>query len=471
VTSSNLSAVLQAAVASHKAGDLQSAVNGYRRVLAESPDHPDALNLCGVALSQSGDFEAAIPLLLKVLEQRPDFADAAFNLGVAYQHMGAYEESARVLKRVLDINPNHLKATWTYASVCHEVGEVKAAAQAFEKALSQQPASDPIRYQAGLFYLTCEDWKAGWQNYDARFEVIEAAKSARRAEPPPYWNGQPLEGCSLLAWTEQGLGEEVLAVSALANIVSDSVDVTLECSRRMVPIVQRSLPNVRVVSWDEHAEAISDRTEFDFQVPALELTSTWLEHLDDAVSSRSVIEPDAELKRSLRQKYETFADGRRIVGLSWFSRNKDFGARKSLPLADLAAAVNGEHIFFVSLQYGDHAQEVAELAKMSGIDVYIDSDIDAVADLDAAFAQCAAMDVIVTTSNSVAHMGGAMGVETWVLLSTGFASPWFWLRERPDSPWYPSVKLVRAQNPTKADNDWWLGPLTQLRSILQGLAD
>ncbi len=463
----SISDLLQQAVASHKAGDIAVAVKGYRHVLDKAPSHPDALNLCGVALSQLGDYDSAIPLLVKALDGRPDFTEAAYNLGVAYQHTGAYAQSVRTLQKVLAAQPDHAKALLTYATVSHDLDDHDVAAEAFTRVLTLQPDAPPVRYQAGLFYLTRGDWSAGWRNYEARFQVIDAAKGARRASPPRYWSGEPLRGASILAWSEQGLGEELLATAALAHTMEDAAAVTFECSQRMVPLVQRSLPHVNVVPWDAHDEVVADAIQFDFQCPALELTTAWFEGLEKGADSRPFVTPDPQRLEALRQKYETLAQGRRIVGLSWFSKNEDFGARKSLPVADLASAVSGDDRFLVSLQYGDHAGEIRTLAAQTGIDIFVDPDVDAVADLEAAFAQCAAMDLVVTTSNSVAHMGGALGVETWVLLPTGFASPWFWLLDRSDSPWYPSVRLFRSDALRDSSERWWAGPCAGVRATLQ----
>jgi ADP-heptose:LPS heptosyltransferase len=48
---------------------------------------------------------------------------------------------------------------------------------------------------------------------------------------------------------------------------------------------------------------------------------------------------------------------------------------------------------------------------------------------------------VITVDTSVAHLNGALGNRTWVLLP--FTPDWRWLLQREDTPWYPSMKLFR----------------------------
>src|SRR6185312_5650483 len=87
-----------------------------------------------------------------------------------------------------------------------------------------------------------------------------------------------------------------------------------------------------------------------------------------------------------------------------------------------------------------------------GIEVYQDPEVDAMGDLDDFFAQVAALDLVVSTSNTTVHVAGALNVNCWLLLPHGVGTLWYWFADREDSPWYPSLRLFRQ---TELNGDSW----------------
>jgi ADP-heptose:LPS heptosyltransferase len=84
----------------------------------------------------------------------------------------------------------------------------------------------------------------------------------------------------------------------------------------------------------------------------------------------------------------------------------------------------------------------------AGTPVVVDRTVDQFADIDLFAAQVAAMDLVITIDNSAAHLAGALGVPTWLLLP--YAPDWRWMLDRDDSPWYPTMRLFRQATP----GDW-----------------
>ena len=107
---------------------------------------------------------------------------------------------------------------------------------------------------------------------------------------------------------------------------------------------------------------------------------------------------------------------------------------------------------FVSLQYGDAARAAADAARRHGVEIVDDQAIDQLRDLDLFAAQVAAMDRVVTVSNTTAHLAGALGVDGIVLLPATRGLHWYWSVGRDDSPWYPSLALVRQSTPPAWDD-------------------
>jgi hypothetical protein len=120
----------------------------------------------------------------------------------------------------------------------------------------------------------------------------------------------------------------------------------------------------------------------------------------------------------------------------------------------------------VSLQYGPVSKKLDEFEKKTGTHIYCDDTVDQLKDLEAFFAQVSAMDLVITISNTTAHVAGALGIPTWLILPRGAGEIWYWFTERSDSPWYPSVKLFRQKSSVGAHTEWWSDAVDEIASSL-----
>jgi ADP-heptose:LPS heptosyltransferase len=139
-----------------------------------------------------------------------------------------------------------------------------------------------------------------------------------------------------------------------------------------------------------------------------------------------------------------------ICGLSWHSKNDEFGRDKSLSLESLAPLLKSSGAEFIDLQYGDTSAERASLQSDHGLLVNKLDDVDSFHDIDTLAALISACDIIVTVSNTTAHLAAALGKPVIVMLPKSPSLFWYWHIDRSDSPWYPSAVLLRQ---TQA-GDW-----------------
>jgi hypothetical protein len=127
-----------------------------------------------------------------------------------------------------------------------------------------------------------------------------------------------------------------------------------------------------------------------------------------------------------------------------------------MSLTDLAPILTLEGATFVNLQYGDCAAEIADVERELGVQILQDPDIDSLADMDAFAAQVAAMDLVISVSNTTVHTAGGLGVQTWTLLAEGRGRIWYWFRDHASCLWYPSVRFIRQPAATA-----WAPVITQ----------
>lgn len=155
------------------------------------------------------------------------------------------------------------------------------------------------------------------------------------------------------------------------------------------------------------------------------------------------LQADPAAIAAYRSRIAARAAGRPCIGLSWRSGNRQYGTLKSLTLHDLAPLLRRQDLCWVDLQYGDTADERAGL-EAQGLSLWRDPAVDPLGDLDAAAAQYAALDLVITISNTAAHLAGSLGCATWLLLpAPGHGLLWYWGLERSDSPVYPGLRCFR----------------------------
>ncbi len=140
-------------------------------------------------------------------------------------------------------------------------------------------------------------------------------------------------------------------------------------------------------------------------------------------------------------------DGKTVIGISWRSFNTKYNT-KSVQLVDLERIFSGVDVVLVNLQYGDVEDEIREFREETGIEVVQCASVDNREELDGLAALIEVCDLVISTSNVTVHMAGALAKETWVLLH--HVAIYYWLLERTDSVWYPSLTLYRQPKL----NDW-----------------
>jgi hypothetical protein len=342
----------------------------------------------------------------------------------------------------MTLAPDHSGAYLGVADLLVRRGWTQAALVVMDTILQHAPTNPVVRRRAAEMRLMFGKLADGWDLYDE--SRLQSTGLTPRPEPPPYWRGEAVSGKKLLIWCEQGLGDEVLYAGIIPDVVARGARCTIISSNRMTPVFERSFRDCVVRSADNIPSHAG--TEFDLQIAAGSLGRYLRRDFADFPTHSGYLRPDPNAHARLKRKYEALAQGRRIVGLAWKSRHTIAGSTKSAELINLDAILAVPGVMFVNLQYGDCAAELAEVCDRLGVQIYQDPDIDSLTNVDDFFAQVAAMDLVISTSNSAVHIAGSMNVPTWLLLPNGRGALWYWFLRREDSPWYPSVKIFRASD-------------------------
>jgi Flp pilus assembly protein TadD len=488
---------ISVALAHHRAGRLGEAEKIYRQVLVRQPSHPDALQLLGVCYGQSGQPEKAVALISRALAIRPDVAEFHGNLGEFLRALGRIPESIASFERAialngsdpvirnnfgvslaearqgeaaiaqfrraielkgdypdphsnmgavlnamdrpdealaeiqtaLAMNPQLTGAYINLGDVQFSKGEFSQAISTLSQALSFNPDDAKVHANLALVYLVTGDFERGWREHEWRLRVPEIV--GRRELAQPRWEGGDLRGKTILLHPEQGFGDMIQFARFIPQVAGRGGKVILESPMETLRLF-RDFPGV----W-ELAERGKPLPHFDVQCPLMSLA--WVFGATEQTIPHSVpyLKADAELARQWAGRFEAAGDRLR-VGLAWAGRPEHAKDRsRSMKLEQFAPLASVENAVFYSLQMGQAAAQAAKPPSGLNLTDWTKEVRD--------FADSAAMiehlDLLVTVDTSVAHLAAAMGKRVWLLLPR--IPDWRWMLDRPDSPWYPTMRLFR----------------------------
>lgn len=411
------------------------ALTDVKRVLDKDPNNFEAWTKRGNVLVAIGDPQQAIASYSKAVAINPNYTEAINNRGCQLGEVGRPQEALADYDRVLEINPKHFESWLNRGHMLLEVHREEDCLASYRQAHAIASHHPEAMYNQALNELRLGEFRSGWEHYELRWFINDYV-CAQRKYPLPRWNGGPLDG-PLLVSSEQGLGDQILFGSMLPDLAARVSQITVEVDPRMVSLFTRSFPGANTVA----------RTAELYQGPAaayIHMASLGRHFRPDWASFPSrengFLRCDGELSARLRTR---LADGRRVIGLSWSSKNTRHGKTKSAQLHDFASILRLPGCRFIDLQYGDTRVEREAVQQDLGVTVERLPDIDNLNDIDGLAALISACDFVVTVSNTTAHLAGALGKETRLLVPTGRARMWCWFRDRDDSPFYPRMRLHR----------------------------
>ena len=205
-----------------------------------------------------------------------------------------------------------------------------------------------------------------------------------------------------------------------------------------------------------------DRTNINSQLPLGDLGSLFVKSKSYFnKKNKSYISSDIEKNKYLKRKLNS--KDQYICGLSWTSKNKDIGSSKSLDLETLKPILSISNITFLDLQYNDTNKERKVFYDDNGIQIQKIKEIDNFNDINGVISLIDICDFVITVSNSNAHLSGALGKETFLLLPKGKGKLWYWTSEKQKSIWYPSIEVIEQEI-----SGSWDRAVIELRSIIKG---
>ena len=417
-------------------GEFTAAAAAYRQALEIEPGAVSAHYNLGILLHEIGEYVQAEEAFRNALQSDPEYIDARYNLGMALNNQDRVEEAATIYESTLELAPHHSNLRNNLGLTLQELGDLDAAMACFESAIAIDPTHGEARFNRSTVWLLRGQLSDGWDEYDHR---CETANHPTPRFDAPSWRGESLVNKHITVFGEQGPGDVVMFAQCLADLVACAGTVSLRVEARLVALFKRNFPKCSVAPYAA-ADGSEIHVDADYVVQIGSLPRFYRRSEEDfRTVSMPYLTSDPQMAERWRRRYAEVGEGL-VVGVSWrggaTTKEKK---RRVMELGDWAPLLSRSGATFVSLQYGERASELASLRSTHGITLHDWED--AVVDLDDFAAQIEALDLVISVANTTVHFAGALNKDVWTLAP---AQPsWRWQLERNDSPWYPSMRILR----------------------------
>lgn len=431
---------------------IEEAMGCYRQAIDADPNYAFAYNGLAVAYLEQKDSKNAIACYQKAINLKPDYAEAHSNLGKVLMEQGEMEASRFHLERAMILRPHLADSYYNLGTLLAKDRKLEESITLFDRALALNPNHNEVRWNRSLMLLAKGDYTAGWAEYDARLQLKEFP---RRPLNKPMWDGAPLAGKRILVLPEQGFGDTFQFLRYLPLVKERGGHVIFEC----LPHVRSLLTHCQgvdelVLLKDSMAAPSVDHDCYIYLLSLPHLFQTTLETIP-TVNRCLTIEPSL----AAHWQNRLANDKKMNIGIVWacHSANETWHIRSTV-LSNFLPLAERPQVTLYSLQKDADPNEL-DLPKHQGRIVNLASDIRDFADTAAMIQN---LDLVITVDTAVAHLAGLLKKPTWVLIP--YEYDWRWLRERTDSPWYPTLRLFRQ--PRRGD---WESVFGQVAAALDAI--
>lgn len=425
------------------------AIEKYREALEINPNSAEAHNNLGGALKEKGNAEEAKRHCRKALELKPELASAHCNLAAVLQLEGNFDEAIELYKQAMKQQADLPEALLGLGSAYAQMGSLEEAKKCYSRLLFHKPDNTEARLYRGIIGLLAGDFDHAYSDYEARWGLPENKK---RIFKIPRWDGGDLKGQSILLHAEQGLGDTLQFVRYAELVKKKGGKVIVECQKPLIPLL------ARLDSIDQLIPQGAKLPVCSVHMPMLSLPGIFQTSYHDIPNQVPYLTADPDLVEKWKEPVANLA-GKKI-GIAW-QGNPDFKQDKlrSIPLSEFTSIIECPGTSVLSLQKGFGSEQIESLECKAKLHQFENIDADEGAFMDTA-AILGHLDLFITSDSAIAHLAGALGINTWLILP--FAPDWRWLLNRNTTNWYPSVRLYRQ---TQFRN--WPEIFTQIASDLK----
>jgi len=419
-------------------GRFEEAIEHYLAGMKIWPDNADIHFRLGTAYSRTNAYALAAESYERSLSISPGNVLAIGNLGNALTGLGKFDQAIEKFNQALSINPDIAEIYNNRGNTLEWQGRYAEAIESYAHAVSLDPECAAAHWNEALAHLRNGDLEKGWKKFEWRWKAT-VVQCRTRDFTQPYWQGQEsLQGKTILLHLEQGYGDTIQFCRYAKLVAAQGATVIMESPPPLAPLL-KTVEGVHRLIYNEPL------SHLDYHCSLMSLPRAFGTNLDTVPADVPYIHSTPE--RAAYWKGRLGDSRLPRVGLVWSGNPTHTNDHnRSLQLSQIVriADIVSERAQFISLQKNMRPDDRRFLEERNDI-VHLGDELNDFGDTAGLIAN---LDLLISVDTSVAHLAGAMGKPVWILLP--YLPDWRWLRERQDSPWYPSARLFRQP----AVNDW-----------------
>lgn len=408
------------------------ASEGYETLLKHNPDHEIVWHNYSLSLIGQERFQEAIDAL--ELPIKRGYTESYLSRGTAYRSIGKYEEAMADFANCFLADGNSAKAYSNYGNSLREFGLPAVAIPYFNVALRLNPTDTTFRLNESIAHLLNGDLLNGWKNYDARWYYQSDVSFKPKLPGIEYDGSQDINGRIVCVYCEQGYGDAIQFVRYVKILQNMGAKIILVARNPVVELFKFNFPDIDIRNNYENLM-------YHYHVPLMEL----LKIFNTTIDTIPYPDPYLTVSNQLVQKYEQQLGPKtkKRVGIVWSSNAIAFITRfRQAPLEPLLQTLVDADCELINVEF-DVNEEERQLLDKYNVKVVEQGGFEETAGL------IKNLDLLVTVDTVYAHLAGALGVPTYVMLAD-YGMDWRWFLKRKDSPFYKCVKLFRQHG----DRDW-----------------
>lgn len=432
-------------------GDGYAAIKEIEAGLRIESGSAHAHLLLGNAWNMTGNNDRAMSCYDEAIRLDPKYADAYYNRGVIHFERNELPEAIENYRKAVECNPGFALAHSNLGIALESNGDPEAAVKSYDDAIAADPEFVSGYWNKSLLLLRNGQYEEGWKLYEWRWRAGKAIPNPQLGGRDTWFGEPELKGKTLLIHSEQGLGDAIQFARYVKPAKDAGAKVVMQAFNPLVKLFGR-IPGVDAV-----VGIGQPLPEFDFHCPMMTLPLAFGTTLESIPQDIPYLRPDKQLVSQWKKKLRRSKRPR--VGVVWKGNPKHENNKNRSIAFEQFKSVLIEGIDWVCLQKNISAAERKAVESMKHVQLVGPE----LGDFDDTCAVMSTCDLVITVDTAVAHLSGAMGKPTWVLLPN--RCDWRWLRERSDSPWYPSACLFR-----QSEMGDWPGVIDRVRKGVAALS-